>query len=225
MALILLVGVIPLLFGFLLEVVVLMPVKVPVNQSPVYFLWQDWALGAMYTKISIALTFMGPDWWMKAAIEQLYEDGLRRINLSFLIPRLVIPVVTALGLALAVPYVMSHSLIPMLISDTETIVLIQRRIYPCLLIVWVTLGLVVCQFKQFHKLYEHIKNDRCAGRREKNTTIETKYYEQQQNPTFYVYIAENGKMEVVICKPKRAFSLTKTWVGILILSKANKAHL
>ena len=59
----------------------------------------------------------------------------------------------------------------------------------------------------------------------KKTTIETKYYEQQQNPTLYVYIAENGKMEVVICKPKRAFSQTKTWVGILILSKANKGHL
>ena len=42
-------------------------------QSPVYFPWQDWALGAMYTKISIALTFMGPDWWMKAAIERLYQ--------------------------------------------------------------------------------------------------------------------------------------------------------
>ena len=38
-----------------------------------YFPWQDWALGAMYTKISIALTFMGPDWWMKAAIERLYQ--------------------------------------------------------------------------------------------------------------------------------------------------------
>ncbi len=73
MAVFLLVGVIPLLFGILLEVVVLMPVRVPLTQSPVFFLWQDWALGAMYTKITIALTFMGPDWWLKAAIEQLYQ--------------------------------------------------------------------------------------------------------------------------------------------------------
>jgi E3 ubiquitin-protein ligase MARCH6 len=84
MAMFLLVGVIPLLYGFLLEVVVLMPVRVPLNQSPVYFLWQDWALGAMYTKITIAVTFMGPDWWLKAAIEQLYDDGLRNMNLSFI---------------------------------------------------------------------------------------------------------------------------------------------
>ena len=91
-ALLLLGGLIPLLFGFLIEVVVLMPVRVPLHQvwylswlfslkfihfslfqSPVYFPWQDWALGAMYTKISIALTFMGPDWWMKANIERLYQ--------------------------------------------------------------------------------------------------------------------------------------------------------
>ena len=77
----LLVGLIPLMFGLLLEVVALMPARVPLNQSPVFFLWQDWALGAMYTKITIALTFMGPDWWLKRAIEQLYQVKLS-LNLS-----------------------------------------------------------------------------------------------------------------------------------------------
>ena len=76
MAFALLVGLIPLMFGLLLEVVALMPARVPLNQSPVFFLWQDWALGAMYTKITIALTFMGPDWWLKRAIEQLYQVKL-----------------------------------------------------------------------------------------------------------------------------------------------------
>ena len=78
----LLMGLIPLMFGLLLELVVLTPVRVPLHQSPVYFLWQDWALGAMYTKITVALTFMGPDWWLKAAIEQLYQDGIRNLNLT-----------------------------------------------------------------------------------------------------------------------------------------------
>ena len=53
-AMVLLVGVIPLLFGLLLEMVVLMPVRVSLNQSPIFFLWQDWALGAMYTKITVS---------------------------------------------------------------------------------------------------------------------------------------------------------------------------
>ena len=81
-ALTLLMGLIPFMFGLLLELVVLTPVRVPLHQSPIYFLWQDWALGAMYTKITVALTFMGPDWWLKTAIEQLYQDGIRNLNLG-----------------------------------------------------------------------------------------------------------------------------------------------
>jgi len=165
-AVILLVGLIPLMFGLLLEVVALMPVRVPLNQTPIFFLWQDWALGAMYTKITIALTFMGPEWWLKRAIEQLYQDGLRGLNLGYLIPQLVVPAVTCLGLALAVPYVAAHGVVPILISDTELVTLIQRRIYPSLLLMILSVGLIVLQLKQFRKLYEHIKNDRyLVGRR------------------------------------------------------------
>ena len=156
----LLVGLIPLMFGLLLEVVALMPVRVPLNQSPLFFLWQDWALGAMYTKITIALTFMGPDWWLKRAIEQLYQDGLRGLNLGYLIPQLVVPAVTFLGLALALPYVVAHGVAPVLISDAELVIFIQRRIYPSLLLLIAVFGLIVLQLKQLRKLYEHIKNDR-----------------------------------------------------------------
>lgn len=162
----LLVGLIPLMFGLLLEVVALMPARVPLNQSPVFFLWQDWALGAMYTKITIALTFMGPDWWLKRAIEQLYQDGLRGLDLSYLIPQLIVPAVTSLGLALAVPYVIAHGVLPLLVEDFETVVFIQRRIYPSLLLIMAVCALIILQLKQFRKLYEHIKNDRyLVGRR------------------------------------------------------------
>ena len=221
-AFLLLVGLIPLMFGLLLEVVALMPARVPLNQSPVFFLWQDWALGAMYTKITIALTFMGPEWWLKRAIEQLYQDGLRGLNLGiisclftffrclftftlvqlfvnlcqlfiyflsavclhflavlltffsclltlsqlfvyfsgYLIPELVVPAVISLGLALAVPYVVAHGIVPMIINDFETVIFIQRRIYPSLLLLISVFGLIILQLKQFRKLYEHIKNDR-----------------------------------------------------------------
>jgi len=165
-AFLLLVGLIPLMFGLLLEVVALMPARVPLNQSPVFFLWQDWALGAMYTKITIALTFMGPEWWLKRAIEQLYQDGLRGLNLGYLIPELVVPAVISLGLALAVPYVVAHGIVPMTINDFETVIFIQRRIYPSLLLLISVFGLIILQLKQFRKLYEHIKNDRyLVGRR------------------------------------------------------------
>merc|ERR1712079_158988 len=98
------------------------------------------------------------DWWLKRAIEQLYQDGLRGLNLSYLIPQLIVPAVTSLGLALAVPYVIAHGIVPLICNDFETVVFIQRRIYPS--------SLIILQLKQFRKLYEHIKNDRyLVGRR------------------------------------------------------------
>merc|ERR1712079_550711 len=71
----------------------------------------------MYTKITVALTFMGPDWWLKAAIEQLYQDGIRNLNLTRVIKNLVVPSVKTLGLSLSVPYIASHGLAPLLISS------------------------------------------------------------------------------------------------------------
>jgi len=162
----LLMGLIPLLFGLLLEVVVLTPVRVPLHQSPIYFLWQDWALGAMYTKITVALTFMGPDWWLKAAIEQLYQDGIRNLNITRVIKNLVIPSVKILGLSLTIPYILSNGLAPLLISSPAVLVALQRRIYP-LILLFSALGIFfTVQARQFKKLVEHIKNDRyLVGRR------------------------------------------------------------
>merc|ERR1719239_524417 len=162
----LLMGLIPLLFGLLLELVVLTPVRVPLHQSPIYFLWQDWALGAMYTKITVALTFMGPDWWLKESIEQLYQDGIRNLNLSRVVTNLVIPCVSTLGLSLCLPYLLSHGLAPQLISSEATLILVQRRIYPALLFSSALVIFFTVQARQFKKLVEHIKNDRyLVGRR------------------------------------------------------------
>merc|ERR1712025_642183 len=163
-ALFLLTGLIPLLFGLLLEMVVLTPVRVPLHQSPIYFLWQDWALGAMYTKITVALTFMGPDWWLKESIEQLYQDGIRNLNLSRVVTNLVIPCVSTLALSL--PYLLSHGIAPQLISSETTLILVQRRIYPALLFSSALVIFFTVQARQFKKLVEHIKNDRyLVGRR------------------------------------------------------------
>merc|ERR1719445_1714851 len=162
----LLMGLIPLMFGLLLELVVLTPVRVPLHQSPVYFLWQDWALGAMYTKITVALTFMGPDWWLKEAIEQLYQDGIRNLNLGRVIKNLVIPSVKTLGLSLSVPYLLSHGLAPAIISSPTVLIALQRRIYPLLLLITALAVFFTVQARQFKKLVEHIKNDRyLVGRR------------------------------------------------------------
>ena len=38
------------------------------------FPFQDWALGVLQFKIIICLTLMGPQWWLKRAIEQVVDE-------------------------------------------------------------------------------------------------------------------------------------------------------
>lgn len=160
MIFVLMLGVIPLMFGLLLELVVVVPLRVPVEQTPVLFLWQDWALGVLYTKIACALTLMGPDWALKRAIEQVYRDGLHDINLKFIIRELGAPVITCFGLALAVPYVIAHSILPLFFTNQVTRILIARQIYPFFLLIAFIVVIVILQIRQFKKLYVAIKNDK-----------------------------------------------------------------
>ncbi|ENN76540.1 hypothetical protein YQE_06991, partial [Dendroctonus ponderosae] len=156
----LLLGVIPLLFGLLLELVVIIPLRVPIHQTPILFIWQDWALGVLYTKIACAVTIMGPDWFLRAAIERAYRDGIRDMHLSFVFMELALPVIVCLGFALAIPYVMAYSIIPLFVTNLQFRNVIARRLYPFLLLVATVNTIIVLQIRQFKKLYEHIKNDK-----------------------------------------------------------------
>lgn len=153
-------GVIPLMFGLLLELVVVVPLRVPLEKTPVFFLGQDWALGVLYTKIACALTVMGPDWALKRAIEQAYRDGLRDIDLKFIIRELAAPVITVLGLCLSVPYVIAHTFMPLFFNNQHTRILIARRIYPLFLIAAIMVAIINFHIRQFKKLYVAIKNDK-----------------------------------------------------------------
>lgn len=157
---VLMLGVVPLLFGLLLELVVVVPLRVPLTQTPILFLWQDWALGVLYTKIACALTLMGPEWTLKRALDRAYRDGIRDIDLTFIIRDLAIPVITCFGLALAIPYVLAHSILPLFFTSQYARIMIVRRIYPFFLLVACCVGIVVFQVRQFKKLYVAIKNDK-----------------------------------------------------------------
>ncbi|XP_028171892.1 E3 ubiquitin-protein ligase MARCH6 [Ostrinia furnacalis] len=155
-----LLGLVPLMFGLLLELVLVIPLRVPLEQSPVLFVWQDWALGVLYTKIVCALTMMGPDWAMRRAIEKAYRDGIREMDLKFILTEVAAPIVCWLGLALAVPYAFAHSVAPLVVTSAAQRNLLARRVYPALLLCCVLCALTVFQIRQFRKLYEHIKNDK-----------------------------------------------------------------
>lgn len=161
-----LVGVIPLLFGLLLELVVVVPLRVPLDQTPILWLWQDWALGVLYTKIACAVTMMGPEWALRRSIERAYRDGIRALDLGLILRELATPVIACFSLALAVPYAVAHSFVPLFVSSPQLRNVIARRVYPLVLLISVILGIVTFQIRQFAKLYEHIKNDKyLVGRR------------------------------------------------------------
>ncbi|XP_011314969.1 E3 ubiquitin-protein ligase MARCH6 isoform X2 [Fopius arisanus] len=159
-AFVLLVGVIPLLFGLLLELVVVVPLRVPLEQNPILFIWQDWALGVLYTKIATAITMMGPEWKLRIAIERAYNDGVREMDLKFVITELAAPVICVFGLALAIPYAIAYGIIPLFVTNLQTQILIARRLYPFLLLIISVCVLITFHIRQFRKLYEHIKNDK-----------------------------------------------------------------
>ncbi|CDQ79533.1 unnamed protein product [Oncorhynchus mykiss] len=105
-------GVIPLLLGLLFELVIVAPLRVPLDQTPLFYPWQDWALGVLHAKIIAAITLMGPQWWLKSVIEQVYANGIRNIDLHFIIRKLAAPVISVLLLSLCVPYIIAAGVVP-----------------------------------------------------------------------------------------------------------------
>ncbi|XP_037719740.1 E3 ubiquitin-protein ligase MARCHF6 [Drosophila subpulchrella] len=172
---------VPLLFGLLLELVVVIPLRVPLRKTPIHFLWQDWALGVLYSKIAIALTLMGPDWHLKRALERAYMDGLRDFDLKFVMRDLAVPVVTTFGLALAAPYVLAHMVFPIFLADAYARHAIARLVYPVSFIVVGSICFVLFQIKQLKKLYLSIKVDKyLVGQRLVNYEHRKKQQQQQQ---------------------------------------------
>ncbi|XP_026848052.1 E3 ubiquitin-protein ligase MARCH6 [Drosophila persimilis] len=172
---------VPLLFGLLLELVVVIPLRVPLRKTPIHFLWQDWALGMLYTKIAIALTLMGPEWHLRRALERAYTDGLRDFDLKFVMRDLAGPVVTTFGLALAIPYVMARMVLPVFFVDRYTRQCIYRLVYPVSFAAVGTICFVLFQIKQLKKLYLSIKVDKyLVGQRLVNYENRKKQQQQQQ---------------------------------------------
>jgi E3 ubiquitin-protein ligase MARCH6 len=155
-----LIGIVPLMLGLIFELVIVMPIRVPLEMTPIFFPWQDWALGVLHAKIITAATMMGPQWRLKRVIEQVYQQGLRNVNLKYVMVELCLPVVVCLGLILAVPHIIAKSIVPAFGCDFETQNLVLRRIYPFILGVVLFVAFCIFQARQFRRLYEHIKNDK-----------------------------------------------------------------
>ncbi|KAJ0076905.1 hypothetical protein Patl1_35513 [Pistacia atlantica] len=110
---------IPVLIGLLFELLVIVPMRVPVDESPVFLLYQDWALGLIFLKIwtrLVMLDHMMPlvdDSW-RIKFERVREDGFSRLQGLWVLKEIVFPIIMKLLTALCVPYVLARGVFPVL---------------------------------------------------------------------------------------------------------------
>ncbi|CAN6826626.1 unnamed protein product [Brassica oleracea] len=105
--------IIPVLIGLVLELLVIVPMRVPVDETPVFLLYQDWALGFILLKIWTTLIILLDDSW-KAKFERVEEDGFSRLQGLWVLKEIVSPILMKLLTALCVPYVLAKGVFPML---------------------------------------------------------------------------------------------------------------
>uniref|UniRef100_A0A0E0Q0M4 RING-type E3 ubiquitin transferase n=1 Tax=Oryza rufipogon TaxID=4529 RepID=A0A0E0Q0M4_ORYRU len=111
--------VIPVLIGLLFELLVIVPMRVPIDESPVFLLYQDWALGLIFLKIwtrLVMLDQMAPlvDESWRTKFERVREDGFSRLRGLWVLHEIIMPIVTKLLTALCVPYVLARGVFPVL---------------------------------------------------------------------------------------------------------------
>ncbi|KAJ7384979.1 E3 ubiquitin-protein ligase march6 [Desmophyllum pertusum] len=91
---------------------------------------------------------------------QVYQDGVRNINVMFIFRHVTLPVVTCLLLAVSFPYVVAAGVVPIFVRSPDTSLFCLRRIYPFLLAMFILIVGFIFQGRQFRLLYERIRNDK-----------------------------------------------------------------
>ncbi|KAD2394342.1 hypothetical protein E3N88_41319 [Mikania micrantha] len=109
--------IIPMLIGLLFELLIIVPMRVPVDESPVFLLYQDWAFGLIFLKIWTQLVMLDQlsplvdDSW-KVKFERVRDDGFLRLQGLWVLREIVIPIVMKLLTALCFPYVLARGIFP-----------------------------------------------------------------------------------------------------------------
>ncbi|KAI1285598.1 E3 ubiquitin-protein ligase MARCHF6 [Halotydeus destructor] len=147
------------MIGLLFDLVFIVPLRVPQHQTPIFYLWQDWAFGVLHTKVICGIALMA-DWQLRHDLVEVYENGLLNMDLKLILQKFAIPAILVLGHLIAVPYVFVHTLAYWNGYSDMELATVLRKTYPLML--FLGGGTILCrwQINKFRKLYEHIKNDK-----------------------------------------------------------------
>eukprot|EP00850_Spirogloea_muscicola_P016878 SM000140S00627 [mRNA] locus=s140:187485:191304:- [translate_table: standard] len=100
-------GAVPILAGVLFELLLLVPLRVPPDQTPVLLLYQDWALGLLFLKIWVRLVSLTDAGW-RERLERARAHGLVGLKAGWCLREVVGPVLVQLLTALCCPYVVAR---------------------------------------------------------------------------------------------------------------------
>ncbi|CAO2813944.1 unnamed protein product [Amaranthus hypochondriacus] len=163
--------VIPVLIGLLFELLVIVPMRVPVDESPVFLLYQDWALGLIFLKIwtrLVMLDHMMPlvDESWRTKFERVREDGFSRLQGLWVLREIVLPIIMKLLTALCVPYVLARGVFPVFGYP----LVVNSAVYRFAWLGCLCLSVIFFCAKRFHvwftNLHNSIRDDRyLIGRR------------------------------------------------------------
>lgn len=157
--------VIPVLIGLLFELLVVIPLRVPVDESPVFLLYQDWALGLVFLKIWTRLVMLGQvaplvDESWRTKFERVKADGFTRLRGLWVMKEIVAPILVKLLTALSVPYVFSRGLFPALGYSLIVNSAVYRFAWSgCLMLGLLWYG-VKCLQQWLSELHNSIRDDR-----------------------------------------------------------------
>lgn len=114
-------GILPLLIGVLFELTIMIPFRNPIQESPRFFLERDWVFGVIFLKVWFQLLMTGilGENDVKAAVQQILNDGPEHINVVETMRRAVLPVLHQLICLLCIPYALSWGAIPLLMRWTR----------------------------------------------------------------------------------------------------------
>ena len=77
----------------------------------ILYSFQEWALGLLHTKCTCGAIWL-TNGSFKRKLDQVYQAGLRNLNLTFVVKEVAWPVIVPLSLFITLPYVVCMGLLP-----------------------------------------------------------------------------------------------------------------
>uniref|UniRef100_A0A0K0E802 RING-type E3 ubiquitin transferase n=1 Tax=Strongyloides stercoralis TaxID=6248 RepID=A0A0K0E802_STRER len=150
----------PILFGYYIYSVIVVPYRLYFyHQTIVFHVGQYYANGFVLCKAICSFITIGPEWWFKNALENLYLRGFRHIRLKEFYVDIVLPLAAFILFQVSFPVVLAE--VAFLFTGSS----VYERIYLSFLmpLIFLSLQLVVCfiywQYNKWRKLSQKIRNE------------------------------------------------------------------